>query len=129
MCASVASVPLRLVSLGAALALIAALAGAIVSACYDVPRPACGFLCGPAGECPDGYTCAAEQVCHANGSPDGLVCRNPDAALPVDAMPDAASDAMPDGMVDAADDAMVDAMVDAADDAALDVDAEVDAPP
>ena len=114
--------PLRLGSLGAALALLAALAGAIVSACYDVPRPACGFLCGPAGECPDGYTCAAEQVCHANGSPDGLVCRNPDAALPVDAMSDVAADQRVDAMADAPED-----MTDAAEDAAAEDDAAEDA--
>lgn len=106
----------RLVSLGTALALVAALTalgGALVAACYDVPRPACGFVCGPDGACPDDYTCANDRYCHRNGAPDDLVCRTVDAALPIDAAPDAApdaGDAAPDGPADAA---LADAELDA----------------
>lgn len=113
------------------------MAGAIISACYDVPRPACGFVCGPDDACPDGYQCASDHYCHRDGTPDSLVCRSPDAGLQVDAAPDgmpdvidAAADARPDAALDAAPDA-VDAApdaVDATDDAMAD-DAAADAPP
>jgi hypothetical protein len=81
---------------GAALALLAALTGAIVAACYDIPRPACGFFCGPDGECPEGYICASDRACHRIGSPDNLMCRSPDAMLPIDAAPE-----VPDSAIDA----------------------------
>ncbi len=32
-----------------------------LAACYDVPRPECGFQCGPADECPDGYSCLGNR--------------------------------------------------------------------
>jgi len=100
----------RLVYLGVATALLVLLGGTIASACYDVPRPDCGFRCGPVGECPDGYTCASEQVCHRMGAPAGLTCSSPDAAVPDDAMIDT-----PDGppQIDAAPDAEPDADIDA----------------
>lgn len=88
-------------SLGAALALLVALAGAIAAACYEVPRPDCGFVCGPGGACPDGYRCASDMRCHREGASPSLVCASPDAPLPVDAAPDMA----PDIAIDAADDA------------------------
>jgi hypothetical protein len=91
----------RLVSLGIALTLLVALSGAIVTACYEVPRPACGFVCGPDGACPDSYTCASDHICHLTGSPDSLVCPHPDAALPVDAAPDMVPDMAPDMAFDA----------------------------
>ncbi len=53
--------------------------------CYDVPRPACGFRCGPSEACPADYSCAADGRCHLNGSPSTLVCATPDAAIPGDA--------------------------------------------
>jgi hypothetical protein len=90
----------RLLSLGIALALLVALAGAIVAACYEVPQPDCGFVCGPDGACPDGYGCASDHYCHRAGTPDGLLCAHPDAAAP-----DAPPDAMPDMMPDMPDDA------------------------
>jgi len=46
---------------GTSVALLVALAGTIVVACYDVPKPDCGFVCGPGGACPDAYTCAADD--------------------------------------------------------------------
>ena len=138
-------------SLGISIALLVALAGAIVAACYEVPTPSCGFLCGPNNACPDSYTCANDHYCHRIGAPPTLACGTPDAGLPdasddarandapVDALPDATVDALPDATVDALPDATVDALpdaaVDALPDAAVDalpdaaVDAAVDAPP
>jgi NAD(P)-dependent dehydrogenase (short-subunit alcohol dehydrogenase family) len=120
------------VSLGIAIALLVVLAGAIVAACYSVPTPDCGFLCGPNGACPDEYTCADDHRCHRVGAPADLVCSTPDAAIDamVDAMPDAPVDAMVDAMPDAPIDAMVDAPIDAMPDAMIDamIDAMLDAP-
>ncbi len=103
------------------IALLVALAGAIVAACYEVPTPSCGFLCGPNDACPDSYTCATDHYCHRVGAPATLVCGTPDAGIAdssddagandaaVDAMPDATVDAVPDAAVDAMPDAMPDA--------------------
>ena len=33
------------------------LATLALAACYDIPRPECGFVCGANNACPDGYTC------------------------------------------------------------------------
>ena len=85
--------------------------GATLTACYDVPRPACGFVCGPDGACPDGYRCAADRSCHRDGAPADLVCVTPDALLPIDAAVDTRQDASRDA---AAADASVDALPDAA---------------
>jgi len=121
------------VSLGVAIALLVALAGAIVVACYDVPQPDCGFLCGPGGACPDGYTCADTNRCRRLGAPATLVCPNPDASLPddqdaaIDGVPDAPADAAPDAPPDAPPDAVPDAPPDAVPDAPPD--APSDAPP
>ena len=119
--------------MAAAAALLVGLAGAIIVACYDVPRPDCGFVCGPDSACPDGYTCADDHYCHRSGAALDLVCSQPDAALPIDAMRDAmgdasgdAGDAMIDAGIDAGVDAMIDAMIDAPPDAP--VDATPDAP-
>jgi Bacterial Ig-like domain len=49
-------------------------------ACYQTPQPDCGFVCGPAGECPDGYQCASDRRCHREGTPASLMCATPDAA-------------------------------------------------
>ena len=76
-------------------------------ACYDEPKPACGFRCGPAQECPDGYTCADDGRCHRTGSDPTLVCGSIDAAIPdspdgpeiFDALPDAPSDALTDAPI------------------------------
>jgi hypothetical protein len=103
-------------SLGIAIALLVVLAGVIATACYHLPTPDCGFLCGPSGACPDNYTCARDHQCHRIGTPDNLICGTPDAAMPDDAR-DAASDGPPDATIDAAIDAMPDAVIDATIDA------------
>jgi len=54
---------------------------AVVAACYDVPTPDCGFLCGPGDACPEGYTCANDHRCHRTGAPPSLMCGPPDAAV------------------------------------------------
>jgi hypothetical protein len=51
--------------------------------CYSPPEPDCGFVCGSNGECPDDYTCdAAEHICHRNGAPSTLTCKQ--AGVPFD---------------------------------------------
>lgn len=82
-----------------ALALGALLSLALLG-CYDVPRPACGFRCGPSGACPEDYTCdPSDGRCHLNGSPPSLVCGAADA--PADAAVDGAGDAGVDAAIDA----------------------------
>ena len=78
----------------------------MTTACYDEPRPACGFRCGPAEECPTGYACAIDGRCHLNGSDPNLVCGAVDAAVPdaidareLDGPPDTPLDAPPDAFV------------------------------
>lgn len=78
-------------AVGALLAL--ALPGAGVG-CYDVPKPQCGFRCGPDESCPEGYTCnEADGRCHLDGSPPSLVCGTVDAAIAPDAPKDGGIDA------------------------------------
>lgn len=68
---------------------VVALAG-----CYDVPRPECGFTCGPPaveggeGTCPDGYVCftSVDNRCHRVSPPFTDTCPG-DAAVPVDLRP------------------------------------------
>ena len=62
----------------------------LLAGCYDVPKPACGFRCGPAAECPADYTCGPDFHCRLNGSSPSLVCAMPDAAP----IPDAYSPAV-----------------------------------
>ncbi|HEU4732628.1 MAG TPA: hypothetical protein VFT22_32255 [Kofleriaceae bacterium] len=100
----------RLTSLGVSITLLVAGAGAIVVACYEVPTPDCGFLCGPGDACPDGYTCADDHRCHRIGAPAGLTCPILDAPLPV--LHDAAVDSRIDAPADAPTDTPVDAPVD-----------------
>jgi hypothetical protein len=47
---------------------------ALLVGCYSATQPDCGFYCGPAGECPDNYMCAADRRCHLDGTPASLVC-------------------------------------------------------
>ena len=66
--------------------------------CYDVPKPACGFRCGPSGACPEDYTCdPSDGRCHLNGAPPSLVCET--GGAPADAAVDAAGDAAIDAMI------------------------------
>ncbi|MBC7976532.1 MAG: hypothetical protein H7138_16285, partial [Myxococcales bacterium] len=75
----------RRLALGAIAALLVGLAGAIVVACYEVPTPDCGFVCGPDNACPADYTCADDHYCHRNGAPADLVCMGRDAGMLPDA--------------------------------------------
>lgn len=65
------------------LARLAVLSAAALSACYSPPEPDCGFVCGSGGSCPDGYTCASDNVCHRNGTPASLSCPS-SGGLPFD---------------------------------------------
>ena len=39
--------------------------GVLLAGCYETPKPACAFLCGSGGECPDGYQCSTDDNrCH-----------------------------------------------------------------
>lgn len=73
------------------LGLLFALALAL-PACYETPAPACAFLCGQGGACPDGYTCRADAWCRRQDVSDQTVCALPlsDAAPPDASLPDAA---------------------------------------
>lgn len=63
------------------LALAIALCTGLV-ACYDVPQPVCGFVCGTGGACPDDYTCnSADNVCHLNGSAPMKCTGAPDGGI------------------------------------------------
>lgn len=76
-------------------AVIAAAAALALGACYTVPEPDCGFVCGAGGACPSDYTCTSDNVCRRNGAAATTTCMV-DAA--VDAAPDAQFlDAPPDG--------------------------------
>jgi hypothetical protein len=113
----------RVVSLGIAIALLVALAGVIVAACYEVPTPDCGFVCGPDNACPERYTCADDHRCHRIGAPAALVCSAPDGGTSAsDARADSAPDARADG---ATVDGRPDGAIDAAPDAAIDVPVDV----
>ena len=46
----------------------------IFAGCYSPPRPDCGFLCGAQGACPTDYHCAADGICHLDGTPANLNC-------------------------------------------------------
>lgn len=79
--------------LGLALGALLSLA---LPACYDVPKPPCGFRCGPDRTCPEDYTCnTSDGRCHLIGAPASLVCG------PLDASIDGATDAPIDATTDA----------------------------
>jgi hypothetical protein len=63
--------------------LVLALCALVGTGCYDTPRPACQFLCGAAGECPDGYGCGDDNRCHRM-EPSGELAACEDR-LPIDA--------------------------------------------
>lgn len=58
----------------------AVLVGLGLAGCYDVPKPTCGFQCGPSLACPDDYTCSAGR-CILNGSPLDVSCPGTDAGF------------------------------------------------
>ena len=69
---------------GRSLAILVAVGtiGALGAGCYDVPRPACGFVCGPGGACPAAYTCnTADNRCRLDGTPPDLACPSVDAGV------------------------------------------------
>jgi hypothetical protein len=35
--------------------------------CFSPPQPACAFSCAENGDCPSGYSCADDGVCHREG--------------------------------------------------------------
>jgi hypothetical protein len=73
-----------------------ALAGGGLGACYSTPTPECAFLCGPSGECPDGYGCRNDGWCKRDGVPSDFQCSIlPDAGGPDGTPADAGPDAMP----------------------------------
>jgi hypothetical protein len=77
----------------------AALLAPALLGCYDIPKPRCGFRCGPDGACPEDYTCApSDGRCHLDGSPPELACEGParpdGPAAPDAAVVDAAVDVM-----------------------------------
>jgi hypothetical protein len=79
---------------------LAALLALALLGCYDVPKPECGFRCGPSGACPEDYTCSpSDGRCHLNGSPSSLVCGAGEA--PADAAVDGGGDAAVDAAIDA----------------------------
>jgi hypothetical protein len=48
-----------------AVAAAVAVAGGGLAGCYETPKPACVFLCGEGGACPDGYSCDSDDNrCH-----------------------------------------------------------------
>jgi len=77
--------------------LLSLLAAVAVAGCYDTPKPACIFLCGEGGACPEDYACSADDGrCHLQLS-GGELAECPDT---VPGHPDAAP-AAPDAMIDA----------------------------
>ena len=66
------------VRLLAALALVFG-AGLCAGACFNPNQPVCGFACGEAGVCPDGYTCGADKFCHKVGATG--ICTLDDAGV------------------------------------------------
>ncbi len=53
----------------------------VLASCYRPPQPACGFVCGANGACPEDYACAEDNRCHLAGV--GSLCESA-----VDAGPD-----------------------------------------
>jgi len=59
------------------------LAVILTAACYDPPKPDCGFRCGVGGACPADYTCGSDQRCHLNGTSPTELCGPPLDAPPI----------------------------------------------
>jgi hypothetical protein len=50
---------------GLALTACAAVAGMLVTGCFNPQKPACAFSCAePPHTCPSGYLCGADNLCH-----------------------------------------------------------------
>lgn len=64
-----------------------AVAAGLITGCYDVPRPECGFVCGTGGECPADYSCSTDNRCHLIGSSPNLVCPSVDGGFQPDVTP------------------------------------------
>ena len=53
----------------------------LLAGCYETPKPACAFLCGTGGACPDGYACSTDDNrCHLMES-GGALARCPDKLI------------------------------------------------
>lgn len=44
----------------------------LLSACFDNPKPECGFGCGPNDECPSDYVCNSEKRCQLESAPEAV---------------------------------------------------------
>lgn len=68
----------------AALAVACLVGAGVAGGCFDRPQPECAFFCGPGGECPDGYGCAADGWCKRQDVDPAFECPNApiDAAVP-----------------------------------------------
>ncbi len=82
--------------------LFACVLAAAAGACYETPKPACQFLCGEGGACPEGYECdPADTRCHRVESGGGLAeCTDelpviPDASIDAELVDAGPPDAMP----------------------------------
>jgi hypothetical protein len=62
--------------------------------CFEPPHPTCGFYCGAAGLCPDGYQCAADRQCHAASASSDVTCPMPDGGI-IDNVPPMAGALVP----------------------------------
>jgi hypothetical protein len=84
----------------AALAAVVLFGAGVAGGCFDRPLPECAFFCGPGGECPDGYGCAADGWCKRQDVDPAFECPN----APVDAaVADAPSADAPEADAPAAD--------------------------
>jgi hypothetical protein len=62
----------------------------LTAGCYSPVQPACGFSCARTGNCPEDYFCAADGICHRQGTPSTLTCAadaSIDTPRPIDAPP------------------------------------------
>lgn len=48
----------------ALLLLLLAGLGAVAASCFAPLEPACTFVCGPNGACPEKYVCQSDNLCH-----------------------------------------------------------------
>lgn len=57
--------------------------GWVLGGCYDVPKPACGFVCGANLACPEDYRCLSGR-CVLESVVGTAQCDSPDAGVPGD---------------------------------------------